>query len=113
MLRQSGANLQSCCLPKFAPDHHKLCLYLAVASFVEQPGMPQLTNATLTYNSAWTIYGTLESHAKTYMNEFRSIVYMGTSRNTVHRLGNLYTDQGKLAEAEAMYNRALQGSERL
>ncbi|TVY12481.1 Nephrocystin-3, partial [Lachnellula arida] len=28
-----------------------------------------------------------------------------------HNLGNLYADQGKLAEAEAMYNRALQGNE--
>ncbi|KAF4624367.1 hypothetical protein G7Y89_g13802 [Cudoniella acicularis] len=30
---------------------------------------------------------------------------------TVHNLGLLYTNQGKLAEAEAMYNRALQGYE--
>ena len=30
---------------------------------------------------------------------------------TVNNLGNLYTDQGKLAEAEQMYVRALQGYE--
>ena len=29
----------------------------------------------------------------------------------LHMLGNLYSDQGKLAEAEAMYTRALQGKE--
>jgi tetratricopeptide (TPR) repeat protein len=29
----------------------------------------------------------------------------------LHKLGNLYADQGKLAEAEAMYTRALQGKE--
>jgi predicted negative regulator of RcsB-dependent stress response len=29
----------------------------------------------------------------------------------VHNLGELYVDQGKLAEAEAMYNKALQGYE--
>jgi tetratricopeptide (TPR) repeat protein len=29
----------------------------------------------------------------------------------LHNLGDLYSDQGRLAEAEAMYNRALQGSE--
>ena len=29
----------------------------------------------------------------------------------LHQLGNLYADQGKLAEAEAMYSRALQGYE--
>lgn len=28
---------------------------------------------------------------------------------TLHKLGILYADQGKLAEAEAMYTRALQG----
>jgi tetratricopeptide (TPR) repeat protein len=28
-----------------------------------------------------------------------------------HNLGNLYADQGKLAEAEKMYTRALQGKE--
>jgi tetratricopeptide (TPR) repeat protein len=28
---------------------------------------------------------------------------------TIHNLGILYTDQGKLAEAEAIYNRALRG----
>ncbi|RYP50015.1 hypothetical protein DL768_004370 [Monosporascus sp. mg162] len=32
--------------------------------------------------------------------------------NTVKSLGNLYSDQGKLKEAEAMYQRALQGRER-
>jgi tetratricopeptide (TPR) repeat protein len=31
--------------------------------------------------------------------------------DTVNSLGNLYSDQGKLAEAEAMYDRALQGYE--
>ena len=31
--------------------------------------------------------------------------------STVNNLGNLYKNQGRLAEAEAMYNRALQGSE--
>jgi len=31
--------------------------------------------------------------------------------DTVHNLGNLYADQGKLAEAEAMYTQALQGYE--
>jgi len=31
--------------------------------------------------------------------------------DTVHALGNLYKDQGKLAEAEKMYIRALQGCE--
>ncbi|KAL5372603.1 hypothetical protein DPSP01_013357 [Paraphaeosphaeria sporulosa] len=31
----------------------------------------------------------------------------------LHKLGNLYADQGKLAEAEAMYSRALQGYEAL
>ncbi|KAF1971127.1 hypothetical protein BU23DRAFT_365978, partial [Bimuria novae-zelandiae CBS 107.79] len=30
---------------------------------------------------------------------------------TVNNLGNLYVDQGKLAEAEAMYSRALRGYE--
>jgi Tfp pilus assembly protein PilF len=29
--------------------------------------------------------------------------------NTVNNLGNLYADQGKLGEAERMYERALQG----
>ena len=29
--------------------------------------------------------------------------------NTVNNLGNLYSDQGKLDEAETMYVRALQG----
>jgi hypothetical protein len=29
-----------------------------------------------------------------------------------HQLGNLYTDQGKLAKAEQMYQRALQGNEK-
>src|SRR5271156_6567099 len=32
--------------------------------------------------------------------------------NTVHNLGNLYADQGKLAEAEQMYVRALAGKEK-
>ncbi|KAH8796050.1 TPR repeat-containing protein, partial [Hyaloscypha sp. PMI_1271] len=31
--------------------------------------------------------------------------------NTVNNLGLLYADQGKLAEAETMYTRALQGKE--
>src|SRR5436305_12228352 len=31
--------------------------------------------------------------------------------HTVNNLGNLYADQGKLAEAEKMYTRALQGYE--
>src|SRR2546423_11176554 len=31
--------------------------------------------------------------------------------NTVNNLGNLYKDQGKMVEAEAMYLRALQGYE--
>ncbi|KAK7177537.1 NB-ARC and TPR domain protein, partial [Paraphaeosphaeria sporulosa] len=31
--------------------------------------------------------------------------------STVNNLGSLYADQGKLAEAEAMYSRALQGYE--
>ena len=31
--------------------------------------------------------------------------------DTVNNLGILYADQGKLAEAEAMYIRALQGKE--
>lgn len=32
--------------------------------------------------------------------------------NTVNNLGNLYTSQGKLVEAEQMYQRALQGREK-
>ncbi|KAA6412799.1 MAG: hypothetical protein FRX48_03791 [Lasallia pustulata] len=32
--------------------------------------------------------------------------------NAVHKLGNLYADQGKMAEAEAMYRRALEGYEK-
>jgi len=32
--------------------------------------------------------------------------------NTTNNLGMLYADQGKLAEAEAMYTRALQGRRR-
>jgi tetratricopeptide (TPR) repeat protein len=32
--------------------------------------------------------------------------------DTVGNLGNLYGDQGKLAEAEQMYERALQGYEK-
>ena len=32
--------------------------------------------------------------------------------NTVNNLGNLYRDQGKLVEAEKMYQRALQGYEK-
>ncbi len=31
--------------------------------------------------------------------------------NTVHNLGELYSDQVKLVEAEAMFTRALQGCE--
>ncbi|KAA6408178.1 MAG: Kinesin light chain [Lasallia pustulata] len=34
------------------------------------------------------------------------------SLNAVHNLGNLYADQGKMAEAEAMYRRALEGKEK-
>ncbi len=32
--------------------------------------------------------------------------------DTVNNLGNLYTNQGKLAEAEKMYQRALEGKEK-
>ena len=32
--------------------------------------------------------------------------------NTVNNLGNLYKDQGKMAEAEAIYMRALKGYEK-
>ncbi|KAL7918832.1 hypothetical protein ACQKWADRAFT_227998 [Trichoderma austrokoningii] len=32
--------------------------------------------------------------------------------DSIHWLGNLYSDQGKLREAEAMYNRALEGKEK-
>ncbi|SLM38232.1 nb-arc and tpr domain protein, partial [Lasallia pustulata] len=32
--------------------------------------------------------------------------------NAVHNLGNLYADQGKMAEAEAMFRRALEGKEK-
>jgi tetratricopeptide (TPR) repeat protein len=32
--------------------------------------------------------------------------------DTVNNLGNLYANQGKLAEAEAMYQRALDGYEK-
>jgi tetratricopeptide (TPR) repeat protein len=32
--------------------------------------------------------------------------------DTVNNLGNLYSDQGKLVEAEQMYQRALQGYEK-
>ncbi|KAN0068529.1 hypothetical protein V8E54_013253 [Elaphomyces granulatus] len=32
--------------------------------------------------------------------------------DTVNNLGNLYADQGKLDEAEKMYQRALQGKEK-
>ena len=32
--------------------------------------------------------------------------------HTVHNLGAVYTDQGKMQEAEAMYRRALEGFEK-
>src|SRR5437762_4690933 len=35
-----------------------------------------------------------------------------TAMNAMHMLGDLYSDQGRLTEAESMYQRALEGSEK-
>jgi hypothetical protein len=61
---------------------------------------------------SWMLQRRLLQHAvRQEQAIFEDKVDMEGMEWALHSLGNLYSDQGKLAEAEAMYVRALQGWE--
>jgi tetratricopeptide (TPR) repeat protein len=60
----------------------------------------------------WFLQRRLLQHAARHEHFGRDrSVGIGGVEWALHKMGNLYADQGKLAEAEAMYSRALQGKE--
>jgi tetratricopeptide (TPR) repeat protein len=60
----------------------------------------------------WLLQKRLLQHAARHERFGRDRnVGIGGVEWALHKMGNLYIDQGKLAEAEAMYSRALQGKE--
>ncbi|KAF6803118.1 NB-ARC and TPR domain protein [Colletotrichum sojae] len=60
----------------------------------------------------WVTQRRLLQHADRCVKIFENIANEEDSPWVFHKLGNLYSDQGRLKEAEAMYQRALQGYEK-
>ncbi|PVH70491.1 hypothetical protein DL98DRAFT_564159 [Cadophora sp. DSE1049] len=62
-------------------------------------------------NRPWLTQRRLLQHATRCSHIILNGLHTSTL-DTVHNLGNIYADQGKLVEAEQMYQRALQGKEK-
>ena len=65
--------------------------------------------------SQWILTGTMEEKHRDYnirYTDLRKLEKIEAILDAIHLLGYLYSDQGKLAEAEEMYQRALQGFEK-
>ncbi|KAK1636654.1 hypothetical protein BDP81DRAFT_449649 [Colletotrichum phormii] len=60
----------------------------------------------------WIVQRRLLQHADRCVKILETSIELKDNAWVFHALGNLYSDQGRLKEAEAMYERALQGSEK-
>ncbi|KAJ5947785.1 Disease resistance protein [Penicillium verhagenii] len=60
----------------------------------------------------WLLQRRLIAHADRCLETIRNIEVEGEAAGRLHSLGLLYADQGRLQEAEAMYERALEGYEK-
>ena len=60
----------------------------------------------------WLLQRRLIAHADRCLETLRNIEINGEAAGALHSLGFLYADQGRLKEAETMYERALEGNEK-